>query len=131
MGFYLNISIIFVLVLLLIDLLIRFLIAVYMYRDSKKRDMNALLWVLIALFTPIFVGLVIYLIIRQLDGKTKCTRCGTFVKRDFSNCPNCGLILKKTCPLCGKKVDPNWITCGWCGEKLTNESMESSTKETN
>ena len=35
-------------------------IGVYVYRDAKSRSMSAGLWTLIAIFTPGFIGLIIY-----------------------------------------------------------------------
>lgn len=38
-------------------------IGVYVYRDAKSRSMSAGLWTLIAIFTPGFIGLIIYLVV--------------------------------------------------------------------
>lgn len=40
-------------------------IGVFVYKDAKKRDTNALLWALVSAFTPSFIGLIIYLIVRN------------------------------------------------------------------
>ena len=39
-------------------------IGIYVYRDAKRRGMNAALWTLIALLAPSLVGFIIYLIVR-------------------------------------------------------------------
>ena len=40
------------------------LIGVYVYRDAERRDMNGLLWALVAVFVPSLIGLIIYLLVR-------------------------------------------------------------------
>lgn len=59
LGFYA-----FNLIYIFFWLLLCIIIAVYVYNDAKNRHMNALLWVLIVLFTGIF-GLIIYLLVRN------------------------------------------------------------------
>lgn len=54
----------FNLIYLFFWLMLCVIIAVYVYNDAKNRHMNALLWVLIVLFTGIF-GLIIYLLVRS------------------------------------------------------------------
>lgn len=59
------ISILLLLILLPLMFGIPVLVGVYVYHDAKKRGMNAALWLLITLLTPIFLGLVIYLLVRE------------------------------------------------------------------
>lgn len=56
--------------ILLFTLGVPIIIAVFVYRDAKKRDTNALLWALVSAFAPSFIGLIIYLIVRN-DFKLK------------------------------------------------------------
>lgn len=63
-------SIIFTLLLLPLLLLFTFgipiLIAVFVYRDAKKRqDCDPVLWALVAALVPSLIGLVIYLLVRS------------------------------------------------------------------
>jgi TctA family transporter len=53
---------IFILIIGLIAVWI--LLAVWVYRDAKKRGMEATLWLLVVLLTG-FIGLVVYLIVRR------------------------------------------------------------------
>ena len=46
-------------------LIVPILIGVYVYRDAKRRGMNALVWTLIALFAPSLIGFIIYLLVRN------------------------------------------------------------------
>ena len=40
------------------------LIGVYVYRDARRRGMNAVLWTLIAVAAPALIGFIIYLLVR-------------------------------------------------------------------
>ncbi len=58
-GFYL-----ILIVLVVVFYIIAILIAVWVYKDAKKRDMNAAVWLLIVLLTGC-IGCIIYLVIRD------------------------------------------------------------------
>jgi hypothetical protein len=52
-------------ILLILGLLaVWILLAVWVYRDAKKRGMEATLWLLLVLLTG-FIGLIVYLIVRR------------------------------------------------------------------
>ena len=59
----------FILLLLIIFLAIPFLIlsgiTVWIYRDAKKRDINAFVWILVIWLIPFFIGFIIYLKIKD------------------------------------------------------------------
>ena len=50
--------------LMIIVALLPLLIGVYVYRDAKRRGMNAALWTLIAILAPSLIGFIIYLLVR-------------------------------------------------------------------
>ena len=52
-----------------------------------------------------------------LEGKITCT-CGTVNDETDNFCKNCGLPLKKVCPICGKKLEANSKFCPECGVKV-------------
>ncbi|GAG74424.1 unnamed protein product [marine sediment metagenome] len=54
----------FILILSVVFLIIGIALAVWVYKDAKKRDMNAAVWLLIVLLTGC-CGCVIYLIVRD------------------------------------------------------------------
>ena len=56
---------IFILVVLVALLTVPVLIGVYVYRDSRRRGMNAALWTLIAVAAPALIGFIIYLLDRK------------------------------------------------------------------
>jgi len=51
-------------VLVVVYYIIGILIAVWVYKDAKKRDMNAAVWLLIVLLTGC-IGCIIYLVVRD------------------------------------------------------------------
>ena len=53
-----------VIVIIVIFYIIAILIAVWVYKDAKKRDMNAAVWLLIVLLTGC-IGCIIYLVVRD------------------------------------------------------------------
>ncbi len=53
-----------VIVLVVVFYIIGILIAVWVYKDAKKRDMNAAVWLLIVLLTGC-IGCIIYLVVRD------------------------------------------------------------------
>jgi hypothetical protein len=53
-------------VLVIVFYIIGILIAVWVYKDAKKRDMNAAVWLLIVLVTGC-IGCIIYLVIRTKE----------------------------------------------------------------
>ena len=52
-------------IFLLIPYTILTLIVIWVYKDAKKKEINAAVWVLIVWITPFFVGLIRYLIYRK------------------------------------------------------------------
>jgi len=52
-------------IFLTIPFLISTLISVWVFKDSKKKGLNAFIWVLIVWIIPFFIGLILYLKIRD------------------------------------------------------------------
>lgn len=59
-----GLGLICILVVLLPIILVIF-IAVWVYRDAESRGMSGILWVLIVIFVPYFIGLIIYFVVRR------------------------------------------------------------------
>ena len=51
-------------VVLIVALIISLALAIWVYKDAKKRDMNAAVWLLIVLVTGC-IGCIIYLVVRD------------------------------------------------------------------
>ena len=107
-----------VFMLMIIVALLPLLIGVYVYRDAKRRGMNAALWTLIAILAPSLIGFIIYLLVRGNYSNLKCPRCDTTVTEQYVVCPKCGAKLKPSCPNCSAPVEPDWTVCPKCAQPL-------------
>lgn len=106
------------LLIALIVLTIPVLIGVYVYRDAKRRGMNAVLWTLVAVIAPALVGFIIYLLVRNGYSDLECPRCGTPVMEQYVVCPQCGAKLRPACPNCSGPIEPDWRVCPRCAAPL-------------
>lgn len=87
--FYLMSPLIFIAILLL-TIILPIFIGVYVYRDADKRGMNPLLWLLIVVLVPGFIGFILYLILRSSSESNKrCSNCNSYVDYNYDVCPNC------------------------------------------
>lgn len=105
-------------ILMIIVVLLPLLIGVYVYRDAKRRGMNAALWTLIAILAPSLIGFIIYLLVRGNYSNLKCSRCDTTVTEQYVVCPKCGAKLKPSCPNCSAPIELDWTVCPKCAQPL-------------
>lgn len=119
-------STIFLLVVLAALLTISVLIGVYVYRDAKRRGMNAVLWTLIAVAAPALVGFIIYLLVRGNYADLECPQCGAAVTEQYVVCPRCGTKLRPACPSCAFPVEPDWKVCPKCAAPLGGEGTPAN-----
>jgi hypothetical protein len=92
----------------------------YVYRDSKRRGMHPGLWTLLVLILSpgyIFIGLIIYLLVRE-PLAFPCPQCNTTVSARFNFCPNCKYNLHPACPQCQHEVSDNDKFCPYCATEL-------------
>lgn len=104
--------------ILLVVLLFEVLIGVYVYRDAKKRNVNALQWTLVAIFAPSLIGFIVYLVVRGNYSNFRCSKCGAAVTEQYTVCPQCGTKLKPACPNCSSPVESDWKLCPKCASPL-------------
>jgi RNA polymerase subunit RPABC4/transcription elongation factor Spt4 len=100
----------------------------YVYRDAKRRDMNPVLWVLLVLILSpayMFIGLIIYLLVREPLPYT-CPQCAAVVNARFNFCPNCKYNLHPACPQCQREVSDTDKFCPFCATELTHAPKVSS-----
>lgn len=114
---------IFILVVLVALLTVPVLIGVYVYRDSRRRGMNAALWTLIAVAAPALIGFIIYLLIRGNYPDLQCPQCAGSVTEQYTVCPHCGTKLRPACPNCAFPVETDWIVCPKCAAPLDGTDM--------
>ncbi len=105
--------------ILLASIAVPVMLGVFVYRDAKSRGMEPLLWALLAVLVPSFVGLIIYLVVRKDHIVMNCPKCGGEVQEHFTACPSCGQKLKAGCSNCGTALKPEWKICPQCGSKIT------------
>ena len=92
------------------------LIGVYVYRDARRRGMNAVLWTLIAVAA--LIGFIIYLLVRGNDPDLRCPKCQNPVTEAYAVCPHCGTKLRPVCPKCSFPVEADWKVCPKCATPL-------------
>ncbi len=105
--------------ILLVVIAVPLCLGMYVYQDAKSRGMEPLLWALIAVLAPSFIGLIIYLVVRKDHLIAKCPQCGGEVQEGFVSCPVCGQKLSASCRNCGTALRPAWKLCPTCGTEIT------------
>jgi len=90
----------------------------YIYRDARRRNMNAGLWTLLAVIAPSGIGIILYFLLRE-PLAAHCTKCGLLADARFAYCPRCGATLTPACPQCHRVPQPGWTHCAHCGAALT------------
>ncbi len=90
-------------------------LAAWVYRDARRRELDAPAWGALALVTSV-VGWATYLAARSRQDS--CPGCGRPVKPLYRGCPYCGVQLRPACPSCGRGVHESWSFCAHCTEPL-------------
>jgi RNA polymerase subunit RPABC4/transcription elongation factor Spt4 len=99
----------------------------YVYRDAKRRGMNAGLWTLLVLILSpayLLIGLIIYLLVREPLPYT-CPQCASTVNARFNFCPNCKYNLHPACPNCQREVSDDDKFCPYCATELHHSPKSS------
>ena len=86
----------------------------WVFRDARRHGMEPLLWALIAVLVPYFVGVVVYLLLRQGESSA-CPACGARQQADAAFCASCGLPLRDLCASCKAPLVPGARFCPACG----------------
>lgn len=92
----------------------------YVYRDARRRNMNAPLWTLLVLVlapSSLIIGLVIYLLVRE-PLPYPCPRCGALVGPRFNFCSSCKCNLHPSCPNCKQEIAETDKFCPNCAHEL-------------
>ena len=78
------------------------------------------LWTLLVLIlsgSTFFIGLIIYLLVREPLPYT-CPQCAATVNARFNFCPNCKYNLHPACPACQREVTDDDKFCPYCATEL-------------
>jgi hypothetical protein len=97
--------------------LVWILLVGYVNGDAKRRRMRYVMWTLLSIFVPNFIGIILYFLLRDALPRP-CPSCGKTADGSFSFCPHCGAGLALSCPQCHRPVESGWGTCAYCGTKL-------------
>ena len=89
----------------------------FVYVDAHWRGMNRLLWTLVAIFVPYFVGLVVYLVVRS-PMIVRCHSCNAVVNQSMLYCPQCGDAFKRQCASCRAALENTDRFCHHCGAAI-------------
>ena len=100
----------------------------YVYKDAQRRGMNPVLWTLLVLILSpayLFIGLIIYLLIREPLPYT-CPQCAATVSARFNFCPDCKYNLRRACAHCQREVSDTDKFCPFCAAELTPTKSQSA-----
>ena len=89
-------------------------LALWIYKDAGKRNLNASLWGLLVLITNL-VGLIVYLI--YIQNNLTCIQCGTLQNKYNVFCSSCGTKVNENCSSCGAIINKRENYCARCGRK--------------
>jgi len=89
----------------------------YVWADAKRRGMNAVLWVLLAIFIPNAIGIILFFILRD-PLPVPCPSCQAPATTEQAFCACCGTAVRPACPQCRKPVQEGWTHCAGCGAPL-------------
>jgi hypothetical protein len=92
----------------------------YVYRDARRRNMNAPLWTLLVFIlapSSLIIGLIIYLLVRE-PLPYPCPRCGSLVGPRFNFCSSCKCNLHPSCPSCKQEIAETDKFCPNCAYEL-------------
>jgi RNA polymerase subunit RPABC4/transcription elongation factor Spt4 len=121
-----------------------FAIAVWTYRDIRKRTRDTLVQGLATALVLVFTvpGLLLYIILRpqetlaeaysrsleeesllqDIEDRQSCPSCRRRVHSDYLLCPNCRTQLKQVCLSCGRFLDLSWTICPFCAKEVAPAS---------
>ena len=114
-------------IVLMLIILLPFIVGFFVYRDARQRNMNAILWAIVAALAPAFIGLIVYLLVRGNYMNLRCPQCNTPVMETYVVCPKCGTKLRPSCPNCKAPVEPDWKVCPRCTTPLSEYQADIQT----
>lgn len=90
-------------------------LALWVYRDANRRNINSSLWGIFILLTNA-AGFIVYMIFKQ--NSIICSTCGALQNKDNKYCSNCGTMINMTCSKCLNIVNSEDKYCKNCGKDL-------------
>ena len=80
-------------------------LGVWTYRDAENRGMSGILWTLVVILVPSFVGLIVYLCVRYDAKKVTCSNCMQKVNGTSKFCSSCGQELVPVVEVSGEDTN--------------------------
>ena len=102
----------------------------YISGDARRRGMNHLGWMLLAIVVPNALGIVLYFVLRK-PRTLHCPECSAAVEPGFGFCPRCRCRLKAVCPQCQRGVNASDKFCPHCGGDLEARGNAASVPVSN
>ncbi|MGP8258926.1 MAG: double zinc ribbon domain-containing protein [Acidobacteriaceae bacterium] len=96
----------------------------YVSRDVKRRNMPALLWMLIVVVMPGGIGAVVYFLLRQ-PLMIRCPNCNTELNASVHFCPQCRFQVAPVCGQCFRGVQITDAYCPQCGHDISEDGGPS------
>lgn len=93
----------------------------YVSRDVKRRNMQAALWILIAVVMPGGIGAVVYFLLRQ-PVLIRCPHCSTELTSGVHFCPQCRFQVAPVCGQCFRGLQITDAFCPQCGHDVAQDS---------
>lgn len=100
------------------------LLAGYVSRDVKRRNMSAPLWMLMVILMPAGIGAIVYFLVRQ-PLVSRCPHCSTEIQAGYHFCPQCRFQTSPVCGLCHRGVQITDLYCTQCGHDLAADATPS------
>lgn len=60
-------------------------------------------------------------LLRDMEEKDVCPKCGCPIQSDFMICPLCQTEVRRPCLHCGRLLQLNWNICPYCGQPVVSE----------
>jgi hypothetical protein len=94
----------------------------YVCNDTKRRGMQARLWIIVCLVLPGGIGAVLYFLLRQPQ-ISLCPACGTRVQSTYHFCPQCAFQVSASCGRCFHSVRTTDLYCVHCGHDRATDDV--------
>jgi len=115
-----------IILIIIFAFIVQIALGVWIYKDAKKRNMEAPLWLLVVLLTGL-IGLIIYFIVREPKSPEKREHVISISTPNRLNEKEIATLDKgakptktnvKYCSNCGEEIPLKALFCSNCGNKL-------------
>ncbi len=96
----------------------------YVSRDVKRRNMPAVLWMLVVVVMPGGIGAVVYFLLRQ-PITIRCPSCKTELTAGVHFCPQCRFQVAPVCGQCFRGLQTTDAYCPQCGRNVAEDGGPS------